>query len=365
MTRPVETRPSAAHRWMKCAAAPQFSAAAGPQPSSDPAREGTCAAWVAEMVLTGRAEQCADLIGQRHENEWEVDSEMAAHAQDYVDLCRADGGDLWAEEHLTLGPRVAGTADSITLADGVLTVRDLKYGYRLVEPDSPQLIIYAGAVLKAPPEIIYVVRTEIYQPRGFHPRGPRRSIDWTPDKIRAECEKILARAEECHKPDPIATPGPHCLYCDGAVGCAAAQQTAAQSLAVAEMIGYRDRTPDELAQALHFYRWASETIQAAAKATEAEAEARAKRGERLPGWGIYPRLGNTRVTASPDAIRALTGCPGVKTVPMNVGDLRATGLTDEQLAAITDRPTIGHKLAPLDAATLAAQFTNPPTTPQE
>ena len=48
----IETRPSAAHRWTKCSAAPLFASRAGPQPTSDPAREGTCAAWVAELLLT-------------------------------------------------------------------------------------------------------------------------------------------------------------------------------------------------------------------------------------------------------------------------------------------------------------------------
>ena len=47
----IETRPSAAHRWTKCSAAPLFASRAGPQPTSDPAREGTCAAWVAELML--------------------------------------------------------------------------------------------------------------------------------------------------------------------------------------------------------------------------------------------------------------------------------------------------------------------------
>jgi hypothetical protein len=87
-----------------------------------------------------------------------------------------------------------------------------------------------------------------------------------------------------------------------------------------------------------------------------EAEARAKRGERLPGWGLLPRFGNTRVKASPAAIKALTGKDATKTVPMNVGDLKLAGLTEAQLSLITERPTTGHKLAPLDPDTLTRQL---------
>jgi hypothetical protein len=365
----METRPSAAHRWTKCTAAPQFSAAAGPRPPSDDAREGTCAAWVAEQVLTGRATACRDMIGATHENGWQVDAEMAGHVQDYVDLCHADdNGAGWAEIRLTLSDRVAGTADWLAInSAGQLVVRDLKYGFRLVEPDSPQLVIYAAAALQSPGWPVKGVVTEIFQPRGFHPLGPRRQRRWTTDEIRTLGQEYAAKAEACHQPNPTATPGPHCLYCEGSVGCAALQATAAQTLAVVEMQGWRERTPAEMAQALHFHRWASDTITAAAKALEAEAEAVARSGTRLPGWGLSPRLGNTRVTAPPALIAALTGgtVSGEKTVPMGVADLKAAGMPEATLKLVTERPVIGHKLTPLSAETLAAQFNAPPTMAQE
>ena len=348
----IQTRPSAAHRWTKCSAAPLFASRAGPQPSSDAAREGTCAAWIAELMLTDRPVE----IGMTHENGWEADAVMIDHMREYAEICRADGGELWVETLVELRRHIAGTPDCVTLADGVLTVRDLKYGFRLVAPDSPQLIIYAAAILSAPPKRIHTIRTEIYQPRGFHQDGPRRWIDWTPDQIREKAEWITQRADECYKPDPIATPGAHCLYCDGASGCVALQQTTATALAIAEMTGHRDRTPEEMSQALHFYRDALEIITAAAKATEVEAEARAKRGERLPGWGLMPRQGNTRVKFPPAIIKALTGKDATKTVPMGIADLKLAGLTAVQLSVITERPSTGHKLAPLDEDTLARQL---------
>jgi len=295
-------------------------------------------------------------VGMMHENGWEVDADMIGHMREYANICRADGGQMWVEEYVTLSNRIAGTLDFASLANGVLTLRDLKYGFRLVAPDSPQLIIYAAAILQAPPETIHTIRTEIYQPRGFHQDGPRRWIDWTPDQIRTKVAWIIQRAEECYKPDPIATPGDHCLYCDGAVGCVALQQTTVAALAIAEMTGHRDRTPAEMAQALHFYRNALEIIKAAAKATEVEAEARAKRGERLPGWGITTRYGTSRVCKPPHVIKALTGKDATKTVPMNIGELRAVGLTKAQLAVITEQPTTGFKLEPLDQDTLARQL---------
>jgi hypothetical protein len=122
------------------------------------------------------------------------------------------------------------------------------------------------------------------------------------------------------------------------------------------MTGHRDRTPDEMSQALHFYRNSLEIITAAAKATEVEAEARAKRGERLPGWGLTPRVGNTRVKFPPAIIKALTGKDATKTVPMGIADLKIAGLTAAQLSIITERPSNGHKLTALDQDTLTRQL---------
>ena len=103
----IETRPSAAHRWTKCSAAPLFASRAGPQPTSDAAREGTCGAWVAELMLTNQPVE----VGMTHPNGWEVDADMIGHMQEYADICRADGGQMWVEEYVTLSHTIAGTPD--------------------------------------------------------------------------------------------------------------------------------------------------------------------------------------------------------------------------------------------------------------
>lgn len=354
----IETRPSGAHRWMKCTAAPLHASRAGNVGggSSDAAREGTCAAWLAEQVLSGHIPTAWVGVGLEHPNGWPVDDEMARHVQAYVDLIVSEGGLQSVERKVWLSDRVAGTLDNAaSMLDGRLVVRDLKYGRRLIEPDSPQLVIYAGAMLREMPHVTSI-RTEIYQPRGFHPDGIHRGRDWTPDEIRDECAKIIEQAERCHQPDPVATPGPHCRDCEGAVGCVALASTLAQTLATVETTGHRDRTPEELADGLEFFRFALDTVKAASAALETEALARAKKGERLPGWGLQERLGQTKVTATPDAIKALTGVDGLKSVPKNVTDLRRDGVSDAVLKVLTTRPVIGHKLEKLDAATLARQF---------
>ena len=57
----------------------------------DAAREGTCAAWVAELVINGDATCAEDMLGKVHANGWEVDEEMVKHINAYLAILPADG----------------------------------------------------------------------------------------------------------------------------------------------------------------------------------------------------------------------------------------------------------------------------------
>ncbi|QDP66970.1 MAG: hypothetical protein Unbinned3138contig1000_12 [Prokaryotic dsDNA virus sp.] len=362
MTEDIVTRPSAAPRWTRCALAPTMTQRCGERPVGDEAREGTCAAWVAEMVLTGQAATTAELIGESHENGWIVDDEMTGHVQDYVDLIRGMCGSVWAEVRVVLAPTVAGTLDAaVLLPDGTLIVLDLKYGFRIVKPTSEQLVIYAGALARGlieSGEYVTRVVTAIYQPRGFASGGTYRTHDWTLAELHDRCDWIIERAADCRAPNPTATPGPHCRDCDGAGrGCDALASTSAQIMATIQDTDHGELDAAGLARQLEFYRWATDVIKAASDGAETEAMARHKSGDTLPGYGLTERMGQTKVTASRQAIEALTGAKiPVKEKPPAVKDLRDAKLSDAQIALFTHRPSIGWKLEPLDQTELVRQF---------
>lgn len=356
----VETRPSGASRWTKCSAAPLFASRAGPQPESDPAREGTCAAWVGDLVLKKQVLRCIDLLGEFHENGWEVDLEMCGHIQGYVDMIHSKSGLISTERFVHLSPLVAGTLDnSASFIDGVLRVRDLKYGFKLIEADAEQLVIYGGALAAelidtgAP---IRKVVTEIYQPRGFHSAGIHRRHEWTVADIWKRCNWICGRAEECHKPNPIATPGNHCTDCDGAAGCEALAATGANLALMVESTNHRQMTATEMGQRLAMLRAAKKIIDAAASACETEALARHTGSDPIPGWGLKERKGQRKFTYGMKAVEGLTRIRPYKEKQMTPTELKAAGATERQLNLISTRPTIGHKLEPLDNRDLIAQF---------
>lgn len=358
--RPIETRPSGANRWTKCSAAPLFASRSTPQPDNDPAREGTCAAWVAELVLTGQVLRAADLLDERHLNGWQVDLEMCGHVQDYVDMICADGGLISTERHVRLSPLVAGTLDNAaSFINGVLKIRDFKYGFKLIESNSTQLMIYAGALMNesiAQGMQVREVWTEIYQPRGFHPNGIHRRTVWNPVDLETRCKWIVERAEECHKPNPVATPGPHCIDCEGATGCATLQATAVNLLTYVNDDRFSEKTPQELSNQLTFLREAKKIITAAASATETEALTRFKAGERMPGYYMQERFGHKKLTAGRETVKALTGVDPVKEVMMSPAELKAAGVSNRQLSLLSHKPSIGHKLAPLDQDELKRDF---------
>ena len=120
-------RPSNAHRWMSCAMSAHAQATRPVQPT-DAAREGTCAAWVAELLYAG-THRPDDLVGTFHENGWEVDREMVDHIAEYVTVLKRYEH-AQTEVFMQHGSGLQGTADCIgwTSTD-LLYVTDLKYGY--------------------------------------------------------------------------------------------------------------------------------------------------------------------------------------------------------------------------------------------
>lgn len=357
----LETRPSGAGRWVNCSLAPTLAASAKPQPDSDEAREGTCAAWLAELILNGQVFLAAHMIGEFHANGWEIDAEMAGHVQEYVDMVRARGGKQWAEHRVRLSDKVAGTLDSGTYVPETRTlfVTDLKYGFRLIEADAYQLTIYASALAeelwKEGWEIDRVV-TAIYQPRGFHVDGIYREKIWDLRELWRVGAWIAQRAEDAHAPNPIATPGAYCRDCEGATRCQAITSTTYDLFTVISDARHRDMTQDEIAKELQFLRMAKKIVDARTSAVETEALARHMSGKIVPGHMLKERLGKRKFTAPRGAIKFLTGIDPVKEAEMSPAELKAAGASDRQIKALSDRPRIGHKLEPIKPEDLKRQF---------
>lgn len=354
----LQLRPSNSHFWsgdVPCNAMPRFAASIPPEPSSDPAREGTCAAWLAEMVLTGEATTTADLIGTTHENGWLIEHDMARIIQRYVDHMTERGGSIHTERKVRLNKMIAGTPDAFAVLDdeGVLYVDDLKYGYDIVEPyRNTQISIYAGAIMRMirgkQPQIKRVV-IGVYQPRADHPAGHYRTWNVWPEELMKFVQKIERDGEDAQASDSVATPGFHCEHCPAAATCAALSKTLYKGFRVATDERQGHMSAEQIAEELRFLAMMEKLMKARATAVRTEAVARKKRSEFIPGWGFEEKFGNKKFTVDPEIVKAITGKdPYEKPKVCTPAELIRRGANPETVERMTTRPRIPPKLVPLD-----------------
>jgi hypothetical protein len=354
-------RPSQANYWGNCAAFMRFTENLPPQPDTDPAREGTCAAWVAERMINGEPVQ----VGDAHENGWIVDDQMIDHISEYVDLIRSFGGVVEAEKFVTAStnPLIEGTLDAsvANVTNGTLRIIDLKYGRRIIEPTSKQLVCYGwGEYLKHIGNTIHTIELGIYQPRAFHRAGIFRTRMISVEQLHTEFKQLWQLAVESEKPDSLATPGTHCRDCDAASSCEALAHSTYNLVDTVTSRDHRDMTPLELSRELDFIDEAEKIIKARFEAVKAEAIARGKT-ENIPHWKFEPTTGNRAFTEKNGVtLHALTGVNPWKSAIVTPAELERRGADKELVKTITHRATTGMKLVRMDSDELAKLFTTKP-----
>lgn len=191
---------SKAHRWMTCPASIQLEATF-PEQTSFYAAEGTAAHALAEMSLLSQRPP-ESYIGVEVEG-FVVDEDMATHVANYVDFCNSEDAD---ETHVELRVDYSlwaaggfGTADFVSIKDGVLHVIDLKYGQGLKvrANKNEQLMLYGLGAAEMFSDQVDTVRMTIVQPRLDHV-----------DTYSMRAKDLFTWAEDVVKPAAIRTFSP-------------------------------------------------------------------------------------------------------------------------------------------------------------
>lgn len=341
-------RPSASSIWTKCAANPRISENAKTlAQDSDAAREGTCAAWVAERVFATGA-PVESFLGATHENEWVVDDEMIYFVGEYVKVIRSRGARVDAEQFVRLTDHIAGTYDASVLSDDgtTLYLDDLKYGYKIVDVyENTQTIIYAYADIlrRNDPAITHVV-IGIYQPRAWHTEGIHRTWKLSIAELHAKASEIAAAGDACQAPDALATPGEHCEYCKGRLECAALAHTVYNHSDIIERRDQGVMSADELAKEKIFLERARDLLNARDTAVSAEMTQRITSGEYVPGWSLKDRMGHRKWKTDMVTVQMLTGINPVKQAEMTPAELERAGADKKVVKGLTYTPKVGVKL---------------------
>jgi hypothetical protein len=346
--------------WSKCAQSCKPRAGVHyEREETDDIKEGRAAHWLANHVLRGDASGAEEGLGETAPNGWIIDEKMVRHIQEFVDIVRRHGGVMDATP-LTLWGLVHGVPDTYSVGGDTLRVYELKYGYRLVEPDTPQLILAAGALCTHEHKLVSL---EIFQPRPYHPSGKHRKWVISPQELQDHLADLEKAAWATTEQWPRATPGVHCKrhYCPQAAFCT--ELTSEIGAAYEIVAGTRRAgkpTVGELGAEVDFLQIADEMIGARLKAAEAELEARIRTGEDGGDWYLKQRQTKRDWTVPLAMVAVLTGKdPYQKPKPKSPAMMEDEGVPLEVIKSISKPGNGGLELAKLDKRAVARMFGEP------
>jgi hypothetical protein len=177
-----------------------------------------------------------------------------------------------------------------------IVVADYKYGFGLINPfENYQLISYvAGIITDLAIDNTTEVNLVIFQPRPYHPAGPKRVWKTTVGELQPYFEVLREACENALGPNPRFASGPHCRYCRARHGC---ETLRASSLFVVDYLEHPFLTemPDyDLGRELSLLTEAKEVIDARIDALQTVALARVRSGSRIYGWNTKEQPGKLK-----------------------------------------------------------------------
>lgn len=319
-------------------------------PSTEVTDEGNAAHWLCEQVYRGANPD--ELIGQKAFNGLFITEEMVENCRMYIQLikmgnCQVEkdtsyrNGDVW---------EIRGRADCVmTVPDEkILIIADLKYGWRIVEPEMNWTLISHAIACRhycgfTPTKFVF----RIYQPRPFHPQGQMR--DWVISSVELdELEKQLVNA--LNNPSATVCSGSQCYKCKSLSQCPAAQIAAMNAVDVANMAFDSEMSDDKLSWMLDNLKRASEVIKQSYEAYQDLALHRLKAGRKINSYNVQQALGNTTWNddVTPELLEMLTGVDCSVKKLITPAQAKKAGVPEDLVAQFTHRPDNGFKLVKID-----------------
>ena len=373
--------PSGAAYWQTCAAWPMMNAMY-PQDDSEDTLNGMAAHWCWEPVL---AEGLAlPLLGQIAPNGVAVTDEMLDGAELYIGVIERDLRNAHVpREELHIEERVAmpgihaqnwGTPDTwfYSPRESRLYQYEYKFGHDFVDAfENWQNVNYASGIIDVlaarlgmPPAELdqrISVRITVVQPRNYDSAGPVRTWDVRGSDLRVYWNLLAGAAERAMEYPPVATPATtkQCKHCPGSHACGALQRQGYQAVHFARRITPAPLSAEAMAAELRALQDNAALLTARIAGLEAEAEARLRRGETVPGFGLEPTKGREAWKAPAAQVAALGDVFGVqvrKDALITPAQARAAGLPEDVVAKMAGSPSRGMKLARVSQSSLEKAF---------
>ena len=290
---------SGAHRWIACTPSALLEAKF-PDSYNESAEEGTFAHEWAEVQLKkffklGSSQERLNQYEKEMKRVKWYSAGLAEYVDEYVSMVTSladDNSIIKIEDRLDFGkwvPGGFGTGDAVVIADGKLTVCDLKYGKNVPVSavDNPQLRLYALGAYESYNFLydIEEVRVMICQPRN----GGISEETLTVEELLAWGEQVKEIAEKAIKGEGETVAGEHCRFCKAAAQCKALKEYNLAGIDPAK--GCDDlMSPEELAEV--FSR--ADGIISYLNSVKAFCLDRALQGRLLPGYKLVEGRSNRK-----------------------------------------------------------------------
>jgi hypothetical protein len=354
-----------------------------PQDDTEASMEGTAAHWVWEPALSHGANLPA--LGAVAPNGVQVTDEMLDGAEEYIEIVTSaarDAGrpldELHVEERVFMPGIHAqndGTPDTWFYDPHRMLIQlfDYKFGHDPVDAfENWQLIDYAngiidllaawlsltwaaGAVLRWRETVR--VRCTVVQPRNYQ---SDRVTTW--EVSGADLVNfwlvLKAAAENAMQYPPLATPGDHCEHCPGRHACAAVQRAGYQAGNFARQVFPSPLPTEAVAAELAILQDSLVMLKARISGLEADAEARLRRGEAVPGYGLESTKGRETWRVPVEQVAALGKVFAIaveKPALITPNQARKAGMPADVVATLAGASS-GVKLTRVDQRKLAKTF---------
>lgn len=378
--------PSGASCWVECALYPTISAMFPDVEQSESSADGVATHEVgARMVHSFTRHRLGyptpgETIGAPASNGVIITGEMFDAAEMYaadvfavMQKTGVFGENLHVEELLPI-PYVHemcfGTPDSWLFDPATCTVYlwDFKFGHRVVEVfECWQLICYYAGILyrlasmrpgMADQHLRVVMR--VVQPRAHHSDGPVREWSVMGSDLRGHINTLQHAALEVFSPNPRAKAGEWCRDCNGAWSCDTLKRAGYGALDYIGR-GVQPLTPDQLGLELHYARKLYAIAKARHDALQAEAEALARKGARIPFSMLEPVKGRRTWSKPLDEVFALGDILNKdlrKVSAITPTQAMKLGIDAAVVNAYSDHQATGVKLVPDDGSKAKKVFSN-------
>lgn len=328
-------------------------------PSTEQTDEGNAAHWLCEQVYHGA--NAENLIGQTAPNGLYITADMVEYCREYLEFITDEFNECEVEvdtSHSGDGWEIRGRADAIgyNTVYKTLVVADLKYGWRIVEPENNwTLISHAIAWCTkhqiTPDNIVFT----IYQPRPFHPQGTVRECITGYTSLMS-LYQVLSNV--LSHPSSTVCSGSQCYKCQCLSQCPAAQIAAMNAIDVAEMAFDSEIENDKLVWMLSNLKRAQEIIKQSYDAYEDLALHRLKAGGSLKGYSMQQAFGQTTWNdgITSDVVKMMSGVDVRVDKIMTPAQAKKAGVPEELIKSMTHRPDNGFKLVAVDENKLAQKM---------